>query len=251
MPSPLLCPRRTFLAALLLASKFLQDRSYSNKAWAKLTGLPAREVGRCERALFACLEWRLWVGKESPSAPIDGLDNTAVVAIDQQYVPPAAREPLAPLRKTRSDASIGSSYEKAAATANRLRSHKTLPATIPELVPTPASREASVSPEMLVGASNWMDVVLCTASSPRSTYSQSDGYESSSQSPGALSFTQSTASEYSDVATPPDMFYADGGASPSTSTSGPLSNDTHLQSKLEPLSSIADIPHVVGSSGWS
>ena len=63
LPSPLLCPRRTFLACLILASKFLQDRSYSNKAWAKLAGLPPREIGRCERALGEALEWRLWVGK--------------------------------------------------------------------------------------------------------------------------------------------------------------------------------------------
>lgn len=64
-PSPLLCPRRTFLASLILASKFLQDRCYSNRAWAKLSGLSPREVGRCEKALGDALEWRLWVGKQS------------------------------------------------------------------------------------------------------------------------------------------------------------------------------------------
>ena len=65
IPSPLLCPRRTFLASLILASKFLQDRCYSNRAWAKLSGLSPREVGRCEKALGDALEWRLWVGKQS------------------------------------------------------------------------------------------------------------------------------------------------------------------------------------------
>lgn len=68
LPSPLLCPRRTFLAALILASKFLQDRCYSNRAWAKLSGLPPREVSRCERALGDALGWRLWVGKSPSSA---------------------------------------------------------------------------------------------------------------------------------------------------------------------------------------
>ncbi|KAI0283583.1 hypothetical protein BGY98DRAFT_681103 [Russula aff. rugulosa BPL654] len=63
LPSPLLCPRRTFLASLILASKFMQDKCYSNRAWAKLAGLPAREIGRCERALGEALGWRLWVGK--------------------------------------------------------------------------------------------------------------------------------------------------------------------------------------------
>ncbi|KAI8993010.1 hypothetical protein BD414DRAFT_483032 [Trametes punicea] len=68
LPSPLCCPRRTFLACLILASKFMQDRSYSNRAWAKLAGLPPREIGRCERAVGEALEWRLWVGK-LPSTP--------------------------------------------------------------------------------------------------------------------------------------------------------------------------------------
>ncbi|KAF9010506.1 hypothetical protein BDQ17DRAFT_1420869 [Cyathus striatus] len=68
LPTPLLCPRRAFLAALILASKFTQDKCYSNRAWAKLSGLPAREIGRCERALGDALDWRLWVGKSSSSA---------------------------------------------------------------------------------------------------------------------------------------------------------------------------------------
>jgi len=68
LPSPLLCPRRAFLAALILASKFTQDKCYSNRAWAKLSGLSPREIGRCERALGEALEWRLWVGK-LPVAP--------------------------------------------------------------------------------------------------------------------------------------------------------------------------------------
>ncbi|KAI0056196.1 hypothetical protein BV25DRAFT_1771514, partial [Artomyces pyxidatus] len=55
------CPRRTFLASLILASRFVLERSHSNRAWAKLVGLPAREIGRCERALGEALDWRLWV----------------------------------------------------------------------------------------------------------------------------------------------------------------------------------------------
>jgi len=43
LPSPLLCPHHTFLASLILTSKFMQDRCYSNKAWAKLSGLPPRK----------------------------------------------------------------------------------------------------------------------------------------------------------------------------------------------------------------
>ncbi|KAI0630372.1 hypothetical protein C8Q77DRAFT_257912 [Trametes polyzona] len=77
LPSPLCCPRRTFLACLILASKFMQDRSYSNRAWAKLAGLPPREIGRCERAVGEALEWRLWVGKLPTSSTSAGMPGSS------------------------------------------------------------------------------------------------------------------------------------------------------------------------------
>ncbi|KLO04983.1 hypothetical protein SCHPADRAFT_813546, partial [Schizopora paradoxa] len=55
------CPRRMFVAALVLATKCLQDQCHSNRSWAKLCGFQPREVGRCERALGEALNWRLWV----------------------------------------------------------------------------------------------------------------------------------------------------------------------------------------------
>ncbi|KAG9112645.1 hypothetical protein FRC07_007877 [Ceratobasidium sp. 392] len=60
--SPLLDPRRVYLAAIILGSKFLLDRTYTNKTWSAVSGLDALEVGRCERALGEALHWRLWVG---------------------------------------------------------------------------------------------------------------------------------------------------------------------------------------------
>jgi hypothetical protein len=66
-PCPLLDPKRTFLAALVLAAKFTHDRGYSNKAWARASGLPGKEVSRCERTLGEALNWRLWVGKQRES----------------------------------------------------------------------------------------------------------------------------------------------------------------------------------------
>ncbi|KAH8103250.1 G-protein alpha subunit-domain-containing protein [Phellopilus nigrolimitatus] len=41
----------------------LEPRCYSNRAWAKLSELPPRDVGRCECALGDVLEWPLWVIK--------------------------------------------------------------------------------------------------------------------------------------------------------------------------------------------
>jgi hypothetical protein len=72
-PLPLFpCPHRAFLAflilaSLILASKFTQDKCYSNRAWVKLSSLLPRKIERCERALGGALEWWLWVGKSPPS----------------------------------------------------------------------------------------------------------------------------------------------------------------------------------------
>ena len=63
LPLPILCPHHTFLASLILTSMFTQDQCYSNKAWAKLSGLPPREISRCKHTLGDALDWRLWVGK--------------------------------------------------------------------------------------------------------------------------------------------------------------------------------------------
>lgn len=38
------CGRRMFLAALILASKYLQDRNYSARAWSKISGLDRKSV---------------------------------------------------------------------------------------------------------------------------------------------------------------------------------------------------------------
>ena len=68
-PSPLQCPCLTFIAALVLASKFSEDICRSNVSWAALSGIPLVEVGRCERALGTALDWRLWVGKGFSPSP--------------------------------------------------------------------------------------------------------------------------------------------------------------------------------------
>jgi hypothetical protein len=61
--SALLDPRRVLLAAMVLAHKFHLDKTWTNKAWAKVSGLEAREVGRCERTVAIALGHRLWAGR--------------------------------------------------------------------------------------------------------------------------------------------------------------------------------------------
>ncbi|KAG8716889.1 hypothetical protein FRC08_008593 [Ceratobasidium sp. 394] len=54
--------RRVFLAALVLACKFVFDKPYDNRSWSLISGLGSRDIGECERIVGEVLEWRLWIG---------------------------------------------------------------------------------------------------------------------------------------------------------------------------------------------
>lgn len=79
----LMCGRRMFLAALILASKYLQDRNYSAKAWSKMSGLPVKEINANERTFLAKIGWKLHVAK-----PL--FDRWTDVVIKYQTMPPPA-----------------------------------------------------------------------------------------------------------------------------------------------------------------
>ena len=82
------CGRRMFLAALILASKYLQDRNFSARAWSKISGLRTCEINQNELAFLSAVNWKLhipesvfhrWtdiVLKYSPSAQINGLPRS-------------------------------------------------------------------------------------------------------------------------------------------------------------------------------
>ena len=57
----LMCGRRMFLAALILASKYLQDRNYSAKAWSKMSGLKVPEININERTFLKKISWKLHI----------------------------------------------------------------------------------------------------------------------------------------------------------------------------------------------
>lgn len=57
------CPRRMFLASIMVASKFVQDRTYSNRAWSKISGLPVKDLGKLERAFLKAIDYRLVVSE--------------------------------------------------------------------------------------------------------------------------------------------------------------------------------------------
>lgn len=55
------CGRRMFLAALILASKYLQDRNYSARAWSKISSLKVCEINTNEMAFLAAVDWKLHI----------------------------------------------------------------------------------------------------------------------------------------------------------------------------------------------
>ncbi|KAJ6444115.1 G1/S-specific cyclin Pcl5 [Purpureocillium lavendulum] len=58
------CGRRMFLAALILASKYLQDRNYSARAWSKISGLNTQEINQNEIAFLLAVNWKLHIADE-------------------------------------------------------------------------------------------------------------------------------------------------------------------------------------------
>jgi len=62
---PFLCGRRMFLSALIVAGKYLQDQTFSNRAWAKISGLEASEITRSELEFLKIIDYRLHVNSNT------------------------------------------------------------------------------------------------------------------------------------------------------------------------------------------
>jgi len=61
---PATCGRRMFLASLIVASKYLQDRNYANNAWSKICGLPVQEINAIERRFLKLIDYNLFIGED-------------------------------------------------------------------------------------------------------------------------------------------------------------------------------------------
>ncbi|CAG8567668.1 2414_t:CDS:2 [Diversispora eburnea] len=59
------CGRRMFLASLIVASKYLQDRNYSNYAWSKICGLPVQEINSIERRFLMLIGYNLFISENN------------------------------------------------------------------------------------------------------------------------------------------------------------------------------------------
>ncbi|CAG8491225.1 1330_t:CDS:2 [Racocetra fulgida] len=61
---PATCGRRMFLAALIVASKYLQDRNYSNRAWSKISGLSIKEINANEVCFLKLIDYNLFIAED-------------------------------------------------------------------------------------------------------------------------------------------------------------------------------------------
>ena len=61
---PATCGRRMFLAALIAASKYLQDRNYSNRAWSTISGLPVYEINANEICFLKLIDYNLFIPED-------------------------------------------------------------------------------------------------------------------------------------------------------------------------------------------
>ncbi|ORY05130.1 hypothetical protein K493DRAFT_296661 [Basidiobolus meristosporus CBS 931.73] len=55
------CGRRMFIASLILATKYLQDKNYMNRAWAKIMGVKVAEINHIEKIFLQLIDYQLYV----------------------------------------------------------------------------------------------------------------------------------------------------------------------------------------------
>lgn len=132
----LLCARRMFLAATMVASKFLQDRNYSNRAWSRISGLPLQELGSVERAFLNAVGYRLDVGPKEWDAWIGTVGG---VARKQQAL--AASASAATAESTIATASASTSNVSTPTLATRIMSSGSN-------TPTPTKASVPLPPAM-------------------------------------------------------------------------------------------------------
>lgn len=162
------CGRRMFLAALILASKYLQDRNYSARAWSKISGLKVCEINANEMAFLAAVNWKLHITdpvwekwqeivlrhtpSNPPSSPGGCLPNTwkhvlPCLTPELDIVDIAPKTPVTPLRTvypsqitqytTRSPVSDGCGSQESTPTPSLYRVPRFLEPKPDLLPPTP------------------------------------------------------------------------------------------------------------------
>ncbi|KAJ1947382.1 PHO85 cyclin-5 [Kickxella alabastrina] len=89
------CGRRMFVAAIISASKFIYDQTYSNRAWHKITKLPLTQISDMERAFLDMIDYRLYVDRTTYDKfhrllARSGMRNGRLMVCDPAYPMPTS-----------------------------------------------------------------------------------------------------------------------------------------------------------------
>eukprot|EP01135_Chromosphaera_perkinsii_P011262 Nk52_evm43s2367 gene=Nk52_evmTU43s2367 len=84
------CGQRFFLAALLLAGKFLHDEAYNNNAWSKITGIPLKSISAMELEMLKGLKFNLYVSGEDFAAHVSQI-KACIASVSLSPVPTSPR----------------------------------------------------------------------------------------------------------------------------------------------------------------
>ncbi|KAJ2159727.1 PHO85 cyclin-5 [Coemansia sp. RSA 552] len=160
------CGRRMFVAALISASKFMYDQTYSNKAWNKITKLPPAQISDMERAFLDMIDYRLYVDRSTYDKfhrllARSGMRNGRLMVCDPLAASSAVATPGLPTPSPSPAASVPSSAsDRLAARASALS------AAVPS-PPTPVSRPSTTAaPADQFDLRTAMNVPVSIASTP-------------------------------------------------------------------------------------
>lgn len=141
------CGRRMFLSALILASKYLQDRNYSARAWSKISGLKVCEINSNELTFCQAVNWKFHIAESTfdkwteivlkctPSSqlPLPNLRDTSSV-YEWKHVIPSLTPELDRWERSRHSSIYGRDYVPAT------------PRSTPSVACCPQSRDATPTP---------------------------------------------------------------------------------------------------------
>jgi hypothetical protein len=74
---------RTFTVALMLANKFLDDNTYTNKTWSEVTNIPVSEINTMEMEFLSSLDYELYVSEQQYFEWVRKMDS--FVALGEDY----------------------------------------------------------------------------------------------------------------------------------------------------------------------
>ncbi|KAJ2757553.1 hypothetical protein IWQ56_006231, partial [Coemansia nantahalensis] len=131
---------RMFVVALMLASKFLEDNTFTTQTWSEVSHLPARELAIMQREFLVALDHRLHVGAADYCAWVGQLQ--AMVADGAVAKGPV----MSPLAFVPAEVHTPADVQVVPSPSAALRVHE-LPAM--ELLPSPPAKRARYSAHML------------------------------------------------------------------------------------------------------